>query len=106
MQYCRGSFLFGGLALFITDVTGNGSPEFNPSDLLKTVEEPGPESIVAVPSVPSAGQVPDHYYNYEHSICNKASDTYTCQLLWKGALSDVTPYCQAPVRKLILLQEK
>lgn len=45
---------------------------------LKTAQELGVETIVAIPGVPSTSQAPNHDYNYEHFIYDKESDTYTC----------------------------
>jgi hypothetical protein len=45
---------------------------------LKTVQELGVETIVAIPSLPSTSQAPNHDYNSEHFIYNEEADTYTC----------------------------
>ena len=45
---------------------------------LKTAQELGVETIVAIPDVPSTSQAPDHDYNYENFRYNSDSDTYTC----------------------------
>jgi transposase len=45
---------------------------------LKTAQELGIETIVAIPDIPSTSQAPDHDYNYEHFNYNPLSDTYTC----------------------------
>ena len=45
---------------------------------LKTAQELGVETIVAIPSIPSTSQAPNHDYNYEHFTYDKLSDTYTC----------------------------
>ena len=45
---------------------------------LKTAQELGVETIVAVPSLPSTSQAPNPDYNYEHFIYDKEPDTYTC----------------------------
>jgi transposase len=45
---------------------------------LKTAQELGIETIVAIPDVPSSSQAPDHDYNYEHFEYDPASDTYYC----------------------------
>jgi hypothetical protein len=50
---------------------------FHTGSELKTAQELGVETIVAVPGVPSTSQAPNHDYNYEHFIY-KESDTYTC----------------------------
>ena len=51
---------------------------FHTGSELKTAQELGVETIVAVPEVPSTSQAPNHDYNYEHFIYNKEADTYTC----------------------------
>jgi transposase len=51
---------------------------FHTGSELKTVQDLGIETIVAVPGIPSTSQAPDHCYNYEHFIYNKQTDTYTC----------------------------
>lgn len=45
---------------------------------LKTAQNLGVETIVAIPSPPSTSQAPNHNYNYEHFIYDKQADTYTC----------------------------
>jgi len=45
---------------------------------LKTAQDLGVETIVAIPDVPSTSQAPDHDYNYENFEYDPASDTYTC----------------------------
>ena len=45
---------------------------------LKTAQDLGVETIVAIPDVPSTSQAPDHEYNYEHFKYDPSSDTYTC----------------------------
>ena len=45
---------------------------------LKTAQDLGVETIVAIPSIPSTSQAPNHDYNYEHFIYDKEADTYTC----------------------------
>jgi transposase len=45
---------------------------------LKTAQELGIETIVAIPDVPSTSQAPDHDYNYECFKYDPSSDTYTC----------------------------
>jgi hypothetical protein len=45
---------------------------------LKTAQDLGVETIVAIPGVPSTSQAPNHDYNYEHFIYDELSDTYTC----------------------------
>jgi transposase len=51
---------------------------FHTGSELKTAQDLGVETIVAVPGVPSTSQAPDHDYNYEHFIYDEQSDTYTC----------------------------
>ena len=51
---------------------------FHTGSELKTAQELGIETIVAIPAVPSTSQAPNHDYNYEHFIYNKEPDTYTC----------------------------
>jgi transposase len=51
---------------------------FHTGSELKTAQELGIETIVAIPAVPSTSQAPNHDYNYEHFIYNKETDTYTC----------------------------
>jgi transposase len=51
---------------------------FHTGSELKTAQELGVETIVAVPGVPSTSQAPDHDYNYEHFRYDKEADTYTC----------------------------
>jgi transposase len=45
---------------------------------LKTVQELGIETIVAIPGVPSTSQAPDPNYNFEHFKYDEVADTYTC----------------------------
>ena len=45
---------------------------------LKTAQELGIETIVAIPDVPATSQAPDHDYNYERFKYDPSSDTYTC----------------------------
>ncbi|MCJ7448379.1 MAG: IS1182 family transposase, partial [Bacteroidales bacterium] len=45
---------------------------------LKTAQELGVETIVAIPALPSTSQAPDHEYNSEYFIYDKEADTYTC----------------------------
>jgi transposase len=51
---------------------------FHTGSELKTAQELGVETVVAIPAVPSTSQAPDHDYNYEHFIYDKEADTYTC----------------------------
>ena len=45
---------------------------------LKTAQDLGIETIVAIPSIPSTSQAPNHDYNYEHFRYDETTDTYTC----------------------------
>jgi len=45
---------------------------------LKTVQELGIETIVAIPGVPSSSQAPDYAYNFEYFKYDNEADTYTC----------------------------
>jgi len=51
---------------------------FHTGSELKTAQELGIETIVAIPAVPSTSQAPDHDYNYEHFRYDETADTYTC----------------------------
>ena len=51
---------------------------FHTGSELKTAQDLGVETIVAIPGLPSTSQAPDHDYNYEHFIYDKEADTYTC----------------------------
>jgi hypothetical protein len=51
---------------------------FHTGSELKTAQDPGIETIVAIPGVPSTSQAPNHEYNYEHFMYNETADTYTC----------------------------
>jgi len=51
---------------------------FHTGSELKTVQELGIETIVAIPSPPSTSQAPNHDYNYEFFIYNKEEDSYRC----------------------------
>jgi len=51
---------------------------FHTGSELKTALDLGIETIVAIPSVPSTSQAPNHDYNYEHFMYDELSDTYTC----------------------------
>src|SRR5664280_2803753 len=51
---------------------------FHTGSELKTAQELGIETIVAIPGVPSTSQAPNHDYNSEHFIYNEEADTYTC----------------------------
>jgi len=45
---------------------------------LKTAQDLGIETIVAIPEAPSTSQAPNHDYNSENFIYDKEADTYTC----------------------------
>ena len=45
---------------------------------LKTAQDLGIETIVAIPGAPSTSQAPNHDYNSENFIYDKEADTYTC----------------------------
>jgi transposase len=51
---------------------------FHTGSELKTAQELGIETIVAIPGVPSTSQAPNHDYNYEHFSYDKEADTYIC----------------------------
>jgi transposase len=51
---------------------------FHTGSELKTAQDLGIETIVAIPAVPSTSQAPNHEYNYEYFIHDKEADTYTC----------------------------
>jgi len=51
---------------------------FHTGSELKTAQDLGIETIVAIPAVPSTSQAPNHDYNYEHFSYDKEEDTYTC----------------------------
>jgi transposase len=51
---------------------------FHTGSELKTAQELGIETIVAIPGVPSTSQAPNHDYNYEHFRYDKEADTYIC----------------------------
>jgi transposase len=45
---------------------------------LKTAQDLGIETLVAIPGVPSTSQAPDSSYNYENFVYDELADTYTC----------------------------
>jgi len=51
---------------------------FHTGSELKTAQELGVETIVAIPGVPSTSQAPDPMFNYEFFRYNREDDTYTC----------------------------
>jgi hypothetical protein len=53
---------------------------FHTGSELKIAQDLGIETIVAIPSLPSTSQAPNHDYNSEYFIYNNEADTYTCPL--------------------------
>ena len=51
---------------------------FHTGSELKTAQDLGIETIVAIPGVPSTSQAPNHEYNYEYFRYDTQEDTYTC----------------------------
>ena len=51
---------------------------FHTGSELKTAQNLGIETIVAIPAIPSTSQAPNHEYNYEHFLYDETTDTYTC----------------------------
>jgi hypothetical protein len=51
---------------------------FHTGSELKTAQDLGVETIVAVPGIPSTSQAPNPLFNYEFFIYNKEDDSYTC----------------------------
>jgi transposase len=51
---------------------------FHTGSELKTAQDLGVETIVAIPDVPSTSQAPNPLFNYEFFRYNKEDDTYTC----------------------------
>ena len=51
---------------------------FHTGSELKTAQDMGVETIVAIPGVPSTSQAPNPLFNYEFFRYNKEDDTYTC----------------------------
>jgi len=45
---------------------------------LKTAQDLGIETIVAIPKLPATSQAPNHDYNVEHFTYDHQNDTYTC----------------------------
>jgi hypothetical protein len=45
---------------------------------LKTAQDLGIETIVAIPGIPSTSQAPNPEYNVEHFNYDQEADTYTC----------------------------
>jgi transposase len=61
-----------------TDFTVLYDKGFHTGSELKTVQDLGIETIVAIPGVPSTSQAPDPMFNYEFFIYNREADTYSC----------------------------
>jgi hypothetical protein len=61
-----------------SDFTALYDKGYHTGSELKTAQELGIETIVAIPDVPSSSQAPDHDYNYEHFNYDPLTDTYTC----------------------------
>jgi transposase len=51
---------------------------FHTGSELKTAQDLGVETIVAVPGIPSTSQAPNPLFNYEFFRYNKEDDSYTC----------------------------
>jgi len=51
---------------------------FHTGSELKTAQDLGVETIVAIPGVPSTSQAPDPAFNYEFFCYNREEDTFTC----------------------------
>jgi hypothetical protein len=51
---------------------------FHTGSELKTAQDLGIETIVAIPGVPSTSQAPNHEYNYENFKYDNQEDTFTC----------------------------
>jgi transposase len=51
---------------------------FHTGSELKTAQDMGVETIVAIPGVPSTSQAPNPVFNYEFFRYNKEDDTYLC----------------------------
>jgi len=51
---------------------------FHTGSELKTAQELGVETIVAIPGVPATSQAPNPLFNYEFFRYNREDDTYTC----------------------------
>jgi transposase len=51
---------------------------FHTGSELKSAQDLGVETIVAIPAVPSTSQAPNYDYNYENFIFDKEADTYSC----------------------------
>jgi transposase len=51
---------------------------FHTGSELKTAQDMGIETIVAIPGIPASSQAPNHDYNVEHFIYDHQNDNYTC----------------------------
>lgn len=60
------------------DFTALYDKGFHTGSELKTAQELGVETIVAIPGVPSTSQAPNPMFNYEFFRYNREDDTYTC----------------------------
>jgi len=60
------------------DFTALYDKGFHTGSELKTAQELGVETIVAIPGVPSTSQAPDPLFNYEFFRYNREDDSYTC----------------------------
>lgn len=60
------------------DFTALYDKGFHTGSELKTAQELGVETIVAIPGVPSTSQAPNPMFNYEFFRYNTEDDTYTC----------------------------
>jgi len=60
------------------DFTALYDKGFHTGSELKTAQDLGVETIVAIPAVPSTSQAPDPMFNYEFFRYNSEDDTYTC----------------------------
>jgi len=60
------------------DFTALYDKGFHTGSELKTAQELGVETIVAIPGVPSTSQAPDPMFNYEFFRYNREDDSYTC----------------------------
>jgi hypothetical protein len=60
------------------DFTALYDKGFHTGSELKTAQDLGIETIVAIPGVPSTSQAPNHEYNYEYFSYDTPADTYTC----------------------------
>jgi len=61
-----------------TEFTALYDKGFHTGSELKTAQNLGIETIVAIPGIPSTSQAPNHDYNYEHFRYDEEADTYTC----------------------------